>query len=153
MKIIKNIIFGLLICISLVMVISIINKVVLRNDFLFGYKLSIVLSGSMEPNINIDDLVLIHKTDKYDKGDIVSFKNNNGETLHRIVEINDLNIITKGDNNNTNDEPIKKDDITGKYICTIPFVGNIIGYSKTPLGLILFSLIVLGLVIFIIKKK
>ena len=38
---------------------------------------------------------------------------------HRIEKINEDSIIAKGDRNNTEDEPIKKDDIIGRVVFII----------------------------------
>ena len=42
--------------------------------------------------------------------------------------------LSKGDANNTADEPISLSAIKGKVIFVIPFVGRIVGFIKTPIG-------------------
>ena len=90
----------------------------------FGYTYFHTISGSMENYINIDDFVFVKLTDKVNKDDVVSFKNENMIITHRVVEINDEQIVTKGDANNTIDKPITKSQILGKVI----YIGR--GYGK-----------------------
>ena len=42
---------------------------------------------------------------------------------HRVKRIAEDKVITKGDANNAEDEPIKKEDIVGKVIRTMPNAG------------------------------
>lgn len=90
-----------------------------------GFGIAIVLSGSMEPEISINDLVIIKKKDSYKKGEIIVYQKENTLIVHRIVSINKNEIITKGDANTLIDDPIIKSDIKGKIIFSIPFIGKI----------------------------
>lgn len=97
-----------------------------------------IISNSMEPNLNIYDLVIDVKVDKntdIKKGDIISFVTiNNGQTItHRVVDIIDDNgtllYKTKGDNNDKEDDIIiTKENIKGKYLFKIPKIGRL-GYK------------------------
>lgn len=101
---------------------------------IFGYRLSFVLSQSMEPSIRIHALCLtdmIHKEPSI--GDIVVYRHQyeNGPAIliiHRVIAVEkDGSILTKGDNNPEPDCWITpKGDIIGKVI----FVWN--GLSEAP---------------------
>ena len=82
----------------------------------FGYTFFIIDSSSMYDTLEENDLIIVKITDNINLNDIVSFKQDNNIITHRVVEINDDIIITKGDYNNYKDEPIKKDQIIGKVI-------------------------------------
>ena len=60
-----------------------------KTPSLFGFKTFSIISGSMAPEINIGDLIIVRKDEnmKYSVGDIVSFRNNEDVITHRIVEI------------------------------------------------------------------
>ena len=94
----------------------------------FGFRMFKVASGSMEPSIPVNSLILIRKTDSYGKGDIITYKDYTNYTTHRIVEINENYIITKGDANNIEDKPIIKDLVVGKLVFSVnifKFVSNV----------------------------
>lgn len=128
---------------------------VLKSKDLFKYNSAIILSGSMEPILSIDDLVFTKKTEEIKVGDIVAFYDENGKrVMHRVVEMKDDNIITKGDANNTLDKSITKNQIEGVYVGKIKYVGKIIKFIKSPLGL-LTSFLLITLILFFpsIKKE
>ena len=53
----------------------------------FGYSTAVILSGSMEPALSVDDLILNHAQDHYEEGDIITFRTDNSLTTHRIVAV------------------------------------------------------------------
>lgn len=112
----------------------------------FGYGVSVVLSGSMEPELSVDDLVCIKKCPSYQKGDVVVYQSGNVLIIHRVVEIHADTAITQGDANNIADEPIPLTAIKGKMVFSIPGAGIIVRWLKSPVGvLILLAAIVLML--------
>ena len=120
----------------------------------FGIGAAVVLSGSMEPVINVDDLVIVVKTDNYEVGDIIVFQEGRIAITHRIVEINDEYVITRGEANNTNDTPLSYEQIKGKVIMVIPYVGYVIHKIQTPLGtFLIFGLAIILFELSFINKK
>ncbi len=117
--------------ISYVIQITIMNK---KYANVLGYSLFEVLTGSMEPTINIGDDVLIQITKDIQKGDIVVFDNkqNDNFILHRVVQINEENVVTKGDSNNVSDRAISKEDIIGKTLVIFPKLGKIQEFFRRP---------------------
>lgn len=103
----------------------------------FGYGAAVVLSGSMEPMLSVDDLIIIKKVDRPAINDIVVFQDENILVVHRVIETDGETVITKGDANNIADEPISISDIKGKVILKLPFVGKIVNFIKTPIGVLL----------------
>lgn len=121
-----------------------------------GWSWAVVVSGSMEPTINIDDLVVVHKQKSYGERDIISFESGSSVVTHRIIRENDDGtFVTQGDFNNTEDsKPVSQEKIIGKVVLVIPGVGKMIKFFQEPLGI---SLIVfVGLLIiempFLIQK-
>lgn len=103
----------------------------------FGWGVSVVLSGSMEPTLSVNDLVLVHEQNSYEVDDIVVYQDGNMLVIHKIISVDGDEIITKGDANNVADEPISASDIKGKAMVHIPFLGALIRFLKTPVGFIL----------------
>lgn len=100
----------------------------------FGYGMSVVLSGSMESRLSVDDLVIIKATDNYKVNDIVLFQDGNSLVIHRIIEIDGDTVTTKGDANNTADEPINKSQIKGVLVYDIAGLGAVINILKQPVS-------------------
>lgn len=98
----------------------------------FGFGASLVLSGSMEPEISTDDLVLIKKTSELHVGDVVLYNTGRSNVLHRITKIDGDIITTKGDANNTEDKPFSKSAVLGVYIGKMPCGGKIIRFVTNP---------------------
>ena len=109
------------------------------------YKAYVITTNSMEPELKKDDVVVIKKAkaDNLKQGDIITFKQN-GETItHRIVQIEDGKLyITKGDNNNVQDEQgLRFDQIEGKLVIKIPQLGKMVASFKNGIIIVLVLLI------------
>lgn len=120
-----------------------------------GYGLLEVVSGSMKPTININDLIIINTEDKsYQINDIVTFYDvDEALVTHRIIAISDNWVITKGDNNNTPDEKISRDKIIGKYVKKVSGLGKVITSLKSPIVMIIVLLVGIMVCIFISTKE
>ncbi len=99
----------------------------------------VVSTGSMEPEIMAGSVVFSTlKNDEVNKGDIVVFKSPDNEeitVIHRVMDINRDEYTTKGDNNENEDSWVLfKSNILGTVIFTIPYLGYVIDFMKTPLG-------------------
>lgn len=106
------------------------QKKVLKSSMpnLFGYAGGTIVSGSMEPNIKIGDYVIVSVNGGYDVGDVVMFKRGNSYIAHRVIEVFDDGIITKGDANDTEDKKISNDDVVGPVIKVIKGLGNFLTF-------------------------
>lgn len=106
----------------------------------FGWGASVVLSGSMEPALSVDDLVFIREQASYQAGDIVVYQDGDILVIHRIISVEGDAIITQGDANNTADQPISQSAVKGKAVGQIPRVGAVVRFLKTPAGFFLLIL-------------
>lgn len=88
-----------------------------------GYTFFEVASGSMGEAIHVDDLVIVDIGSEYKKGDIVTYYSDGDFVTHRVVSIEDGKVITRGDANRSNDNPINDSAILGKVVSIIPNVG------------------------------
>ena len=98
----------------------------------FGFGASLVLSGSMEPEISTDDLVFVKRADELHVGDLVLYNTGGSNVLHRITKIDGDIITTQGDANNTEDKPISASVVLGVYIGKVPSGGKIIRFVTNP---------------------
>lgn len=96
---------------------------------IFGYTYFVVASESMSGTIELGDAVIVKLDDTYKEDDIITFKSNNTFITHRVIKILDDRVITQGDVNNVEDDPVLKDKIVGKvvFIISISFVLKLIG--------------------------
>lgn len=122
----------------------IISRLIFRNELpkIFGVSQAIVITGSMEPEISAGDLLIFSEREEYKLQDVVIFRQNDDYVTHRIVEITDNGFITRGDANNTNDREILDPQlIEGKMMITIPGIGGMLSFLRTPLGILVLILI------------
>lgn len=98
----------------------------------FHFHAIAIASGSMSPEINKGDVVVIEKIDeKYDllrEGQVIAYKHGNIVVVHRLINIiksdNNYYFYTKGDANEDDDNwVINQDDIIGIVKVKVPFVG------------------------------
>ena len=104
---------------------------------IFGYSFFQVATGSMKDAINEGDVVIVKINADYQEGDIITYMSGKDFITHRVIEKNDDYVITKGDNNNTNDNPIDKGLILGKVTKIIPKVKTIKQVLLSPKVIIL----------------
>lgn len=83
-----------------------------------GKEVTFTTNGdSMRPLLFSGDSVTIKRFKKYKKGDVILFKNSDGNfILHRIMKIKKNAVFTRGDSSTKNDEPFKSTSIIGKAI-------------------------------------
>lgn len=115
----------------------------------FGVGASVVLSGSMEPELSVGDLLIIAEQEAYEVNDVVVFQEGRASVVHRIIRMEGDTVITMGDANSGEDEPMDVSLIKGKVVFAVPLVGYAVNVIKTPLGV----LIVLGLAIFLMERS
>lgn len=128
---------------------------------LFGYSSYIILSGSMQPTLMVNDIVIVKnvKEDKLKEGDIITFIDDQGNIItHRIKSIiikdGQKYFQTKGDNNNADDIGlISIKNIKGKYCFKINQGGKVISVIFSPVGILFLALIVLLIFLYINRKN
>lgn len=163
----KNIILNFLkwLVYAILIIILFINLFVIfqvkRNPTLvpnvFGYKFFVAMSGSMKPQFDVGDLVIVKNADvnNLKVNDIISFNNkDNFITTHRINEIinreNDVCFVTKGDSNNVVDDGfVCHKNIEGKYVIKIKKIGLALLFIQQPSGFIIMMLVLLIIGLFI----
>lgn len=112
---------------------------------LFGYSFFRVMTGSMEPEIPVNAMIVVEKVDAGDLeiGDVISFFSRDpslyGEVnTHRILEIEEqdgkLVFLTKGDANNVSDQYLTlEEDVIGKVVWVSLFIGKLVRLASNPL--------------------
>ena len=129
----------------------------LRNDMPmpFGYGISVVLSGSMEPSISVDDVVIVKECKAYEIGDIVVYQSGGELVLHRLIALDGNTATMKGDANDTADEPVLKSAIAGKMVYVWHGGGKTVKVIRNPITavFVLIAAIVLLLMSYKTEEK
>ena len=115
----------------------------------------VVSSGSMIPNLNVFDVIVVQGNVPFDHikvGDIIVFNRpsvHDRVIVHRVAEIlnqNPLVIRTKGDANPGSipgtDFPITKQDYIGKVEYVIPQIGYVTRILTPPINYIIIAVII-----------
>ncbi|GJN34178.1 hypothetical protein PR202_gb22822 [Eleusine coracana subsp. coracana] len=115
------------------------------------FAMRVIVSGSMEPALKRGDLVFFVKSDAGQtvrEGDVILFKSEGFHIpiVHRVIKIHerrdggDVNILTKGDNNDLDDAAflygrrpwLRRDEVLGKAVGYVPGAGWLsIGAQET----------------------
>jgi signal peptidase I len=94
-----------------------------------GFDPVVITSGSMRPHVRPGDVLLVSPGAARSPaaGQIIQFRDPSRATTltHRIVRVDDAgSIITKGDANPSVDSsPVRPDDVAGRAVLLVPFVG------------------------------
>ena len=108
----------------------------------------IVLTDSMQPEIDGGDLIICHtiEADDVKDGDVIAFFDpaGNGTSIltHRVTDVvkdgGSVSFKTKGDANNAEDRMlVEEDDLVGIYQSRIKGAGNIAMFMQSTTGLII----------------
>lgn len=124
-----------------------------------GYRAFTVMSGSMEPSIATGSLVITKRIipNELRVNDVITFirpAKDREFITHRITDIStkqNLSVIkTKGDHNNSNDPWILAGGgVVGKVAYSVPYLGYLLSFTKTRVGITLFILIPALIIIYL----
>ena len=126
---------------------------------ILGYSFFRVMTGSMEPEMPVNSLIVVEKTPVQDlePGDVISFYSRDpslaGEvSTHRIVDISNEEgarlFQTKGDANNVPDRYItREEDVIGKVVFTSLFAGKLIRLASNPVIFLPFIVLPMGVML------
>ena len=147
-KIVSNVLFVFFALIVIYLVINIffprkVIKIFKRETF-------VILTDSMEPVLNVGDMVIIKATDpsKLQKGDIIAFyvdANNDGKmdvVTHYFERIDIINgdevyrTTSEASRSQLDSWYLQEDNIIGKYKYHIPKIGKVVFYLRSPIGII-----------------
>ena len=133
-------------------VLMVLCAVFLMGSRLMGYQVFNVISGSMEPEYMVGDLLYVKKVDvnTVKVGDPITFVLNEDLVVatHRVVRIDAENkhFYTKGDANETEDaSPVHFNNVIGVPQFKVPKLGYVSDYIQHPPGM--YIVIVAGVVL------
>jgi signal peptidase len=103
----------------------------------------------MEPVVQTGSVVIVRSVipETIQKGDIIMYSSRDMRSLvtHRVVDVESmptLQFITRGDaNKNPDINPVSPGQILGIVAFTVPYLGFLVQFIKTPIGFTLFFLL------------
>jgi len=147
-KVIYSIFVAFIVVVALLLIVSVL-------PITGNYKVMTVISGSMQPAIKMGSVVIVKPASDYQIGDVITFgpySKTKVPTSHRIYDIKVEGgqpvYITKGDVNNAPDSrEIKKSDIVGKVLFSVPYMGYAVEFAKKPIGFALIIIIPAAIIV------
>ena len=152
-KILSFILNVLLIIVTIIIAIGfyyIYQIKIAQNDYanLFGYTFFEVATGSMNPTMQIGDVIVVRITGEVEQNDIIVYKDGESIITHRLIKKDENKLIAKGDANNSEDKPIEPNMVLGKVERIIPKLGiwRKILTSPEVVGLIIVLIIIFSFI-------
>lgn len=150
----------------LLIIFLVVSKVQGGPPTLFGHQMYFIRSGSMRPYLEIGDVIV---SEKYDGGELSAGEDGDVVTYygdvegrvelitHRVISVDGDTVITQGDDNNTADAPITKDEIEAVMVYKTVIIDDIYGVISTTWGfwLLIFTpiaLLIVSEVISLVKE-
>ena len=121
------------------------------NRFFLNLKIFQVTTGSMEPYMQEDGIVIVKKAALSDfaVGDMVSFVRGGGAIAHRVIAVTAEGLQTKGDNNPVADTAlVTQEEVIGKCVLVMNWVATFLHSLETPTGIV--KVVVLPLLFLIV---
>lgn len=102
-----------------------------------GWRMFIVHTGSMTPNIPSGDLVIDRPATSVHVGDVITFDKVPGQyTTHRVAAITPNGIRTRGDANPSDDFGyVTKSQVSGRVVAAVPYAGFAAVFFRQPAGI------------------
>lgn len=127
---------------TVLVVVIVLCAVFLLGSRLLGFQVYTVLSGSMEPEYNVGDLLYVKEVDvnSIEVGDPITFVLNEDLVVatHRVVKVDTENqrFYTKGDANEIEDSaPVHFNNVIGVPQFSIPKLGYVSDFVQHPPGM------------------
>lgn len=156
-KIFKYIILNILIILFIINLILSFEE----NTHIFGIYMFNIVSESMEPTLEKNDVVIVQKCDlsQLKENDIITFEQDGRIISHRILDViierGIIKFETKGDNNEIPDpDLIEAGQVYGKVLFSIKKIGKFVNYIQNIRGFInIFIFVVIVYILVNLRDK
>lgn len=158
-KIVGGILTAIIILALIFCVVLVVQVKTSKKPFLFGYATYVIVSGSMEPELHVGDVILIKKVNGIEElkvGDTITYFGKEGDfagktVTHRIVRIEGNTIVTKGISQQSvkEDPAITYNDVIGKYAKTSSFLTAVYTAFTSKYGFLFIIFIPLLILLFV----
>ncbi len=148
----KTIVSAIILIVTFVFVMFLMfTKIMGKTPEIFGYQILRISSPSMEPELNVGDIILSQRVDDVSVlrvGDIITYSGEVGDysgkmITHEVVTAphknsesdNTYYLQTKGSANEYDDPEIRDDQVIGIMKCKLTVLSTVYGIFITPWGL------------------
>lgn len=127
-KVVDVVVTALIVCIAALVV-----------AYSCGIRPYVVLSGSMEPALQVGGLCIVNERAAFDdvrEGDIVVFERGGGErVIHRVTAVSSTGLVTKGDANGESDGlSTTRANFIGSLLIYVGEVGGLVSWASSMPG-------------------
>ncbi|MBR3614646.1 MAG: signal peptidase I [Clostridia bacterium] len=155
LKLALKIVYDVLMLFCAILIIVVVwQRITDSNKSIYGYRLFRIISGSMVPEYNVDEVVVCKDVDVKNLkiGDIVVYRGKIGDLngkliMHEVVDINQIDdnlfFHVKGIQNNTGDPEVSDSQIVGKVI----FKSTILTYVYSLASSLYSSFIIITILV------
>jgi len=151
----------LLIASCLICVFVLAQKFIFKNNGVFGYSIYVIVTSSMQPDLEVGDIILDKKVDadKLKINDIITYIGMESDYKGKVITHKIKNIIeedgkkifyTKGIVNNTVDPAVYEDQIYGKLVYKFKLISFISKIVRSKFGFIF--IVFIPLIIISVKE-
>ena len=155
-RIVKNVVCWTLVAIlTVAVVVFMLTKINGGSPTLFGYSIHRIITGSMEPELMIGDVILnteVKDPSEIGIGDIITFQGDarfeNQKVTHRVItapydDNGTLVLVTKGDANEKDDGVINFSSVESKYLTKVGFLTTLYSIFFSTWGFFIFIILLL----------
>ena len=157
--VIKNILTGIIIVITFSLLVM---KLMGDTPSLFGYNLYYIATESMEPSLEVGDIILskeVKDVSKLETGDVITYLGDEGSfngklITHEIIKVNEhedgsYTFITKGTHPDATEDPeIDANQIKTVMVFEVPLLGKLMQLINHPIGFLILIVTPLGICLF-----
>lgn len=110
---------------------------------LFGYVFYLQENTDMSPQFEEQDVILVKKNAEYNTGDIIMYFDSKDSLykIHNVVSIDNKSVTTICANCDSSNAPVSKDNVVGKAVGKVMFMGAIVAFFSKKFVLVLLALV------------
>ena len=123
------------------------------------YDMRLVRSESMEPAINMGDVVVIGPPGgpligEIEEGSVVTYHRGQDLVTHRVLSVEGNTLLTKGDAVEDVDPwPVSRNDVRGVYMFKIPGIGYFQNFIRTRPGWVVLIIVPTGVLVALLIRE
>ncbi len=118
----------------------------------FGHIFYLQAQTDMSPEFEGNDVVIVKKNQPYNTGDIIMYFDSKDSKykIHYVVSQDADSVVTKSATSSVNNEKVSKNNVIGRAIGKVVFMGTIVSFFTNKM--VLITIAVAGIVFLVISQ-